>query len=91
MSNTTYQAQKGISWQKFENGLIVINPKFEKVHQFNQTASYLFEELISQTSTSGIIDAYGHLFQIKSIQAAQDMDSFIKQALEFDLLTIVKQ
>lgn len=84
--NTLLMKTTGISWQYFEDGLIILNPNKEKVHQLNHTARFLFESIDGVTTIGELKQKFANHFEVTPESIEQDVYDFIIMAQEWKII-----
>ena len=84
--NRVLEKNKGISWQDFGGGMIVLNPNKEKVHQLNGVAMDIFELIDGERSFNEIKNKMMDLYEVEESKLVQDLDQFIKQAKQWEII-----
>lgn len=83
---STFKKNKGISWQDFGEGMVVLNPHREKVHEFNQTAAFLWKQMDQSSSQEELASALSDEFEVDLNTAIRDVSTFIEQSHEWGLI-----
>lgn len=84
--NRVPEKSKGISWQDFGTGMIVLNPNKEKVHQLNGVAMDIFELIDGEKSLLEIKEKMMDIYDVEEERLLIDLDSFLKQAKEWEII-----
>lgn len=77
---------KGISWQDFDGGMIILNPNQEKVHQLNQIGMEIFELIDGEKSLSDVQNLIQEKYDVSEDILRQDIISFVETAKDWGVL-----
>jgi Coenzyme PQQ synthesis protein D (PqqD) len=76
----------GIKSRLVDGETVVLDRQESVIHQFNHTASYIWERCDGQSTLMDITHQLAHAFQIDPQVAARDVHAMIRQLEELHLL-----
>lgn len=87
MSDRKFERADNLSWQGFEDGLIVLNPVDQQVHELNASAAFIWQKINELGDIDRTAKALAEEFAVEVQQAEADVEVFVRNALQGGLLT----
>lgn len=87
MSDRKFERADNLSWQGFEDGLIVLNPVDQQVHELNASAAFIWQKINELGDIARTAKALAEEFAVEVQQAEADVEVFVRNALQGGLLT----
>lgn len=78
-----------IAWQDFEEGVLLIDPETQKVHELNSTASFIWQSLDRPQDITSLSKMFVDEFVIDFDEAKVDVQNFIEVAFALQILEAV--
>lgn len=86
MSTNTVIRNSKIAWQKVEEKVVLVSPKTKKIHILYGTGGYLWECLEQQRSVDQLTELVCEQYDATQEQAQLDIQEFLNQMQEEDLV-----
>ena len=67
-----------LPWRVIESRGVILNPKRSEVHEFNETATMIWQHIDGQSSAEQIAEKLCSEFEVESQQALSDVHLFLK-------------
>ena len=75
-----------IIWREMDGNVVVVSPKDGQVRVFNEVGTSIWHDLIAGQTVAQIKQNLIELYDVSEQQAAQDLDSFLKELLDRGIL-----
>lgn len=86
---TRYQQNPEIAWRRVDGDVLVVDPGQAQIRQLNATAAAVWEALESPRSIDELVEAVCARFDTTPQVARPDVESFLGELRERDLVTEV--